>query len=37
VAFVLGAMFFHEKNIRRKALILSGIIAGVMILAFGSK
>lgn len=37
VAFTFGAILFHEKNIRRKALFLAGIIVGVMLLAFGSK
>lgn len=35
VAFAFGAYLFREKNIRKKAYYLIGILAGVMILIFG--
>ena len=37
ISFTLGALVFHEKNIRQKAWLLAGILAGVMILLFGSR
>jgi len=37
ISFVLGGILFHEKNIRQKGWLLLGILAGVMILLFGSK
>lgn len=33
ITFVLGAKFFHETNLRRKALALAAILVGVMLLA----
>ncbi len=36
ISFSLGAILFKEKNIRLKALILLGILAGLMIIIFGS-
>ncbi len=35
ISFAAGAMLFHEKNIRRKALILCGVLIGVAILCLG--
>ena len=32
IAFVLGAVFFHERNLRRKAIALAAILAGVALL-----
>ena len=32
ITFVLGARFFHETNLRRKALALAAILAGVILL-----
>lgn len=32
VTFVLGARFFHETNLRRKALAMAAILAGVVLL-----
>ena len=32
ITFVLGAVFFHERNLRRKAIALAAIIAGVVLL-----
>jgi len=37
VAFIAGAVFFHEKNILKKGLELLGILAGIALLMFGSK
>jgi transporter family protein len=36
ISFALGAKLFHEKNVRQKGWLLLGIVAGVMILLFGS-
>ena len=36
ISFVLGGLLFHEKNVRQKGWLLLGILAGVMILLFGS-
>lgn len=36
VAFIFGAILFKEKNIRRKAVYLIGILIGVVLLAWGS-
>jgi len=35
VTFVLGALFFHETNLRRKALALVAVLAGVALLCLG--
>ena len=32
ITFVLGAVFFHERNLRRKGLALAAILAGVALL-----
>ncbi|MBQ0033561.1 MAG: EamA family transporter, partial [bacterium] len=32
ITFVLGARFFHEANLKRKALALAVILAGVILL-----
>jgi len=37
ISFMLGAMLFHEKNVKKKGWLLLGIITGVIILLFGSK
>ena len=36
ISFALGARLFHEKNVQQKGWLLLGIVAGVMILLFGS-
>ena len=36
VPFLAGAVFFHEKNIRRKALLLAGMLIGVGFIIWGS-
>lgn len=36
VAFAFGALFLKEKNIRKKGLLLIGIIIGVFLMAMGS-
>lgn len=36
VAFVTGAILFRERNIRRKGLYLLGILAGILIISFGT-
>ena len=35
ITFVLGAKFFHETNLRRKAVALALILAGVVLLCRG--
>ena len=37
ISFALGAIIFHEKNIKKKGWLLIGIVTGVIILLFGSK
>ncbi len=37
ISFILGAILFHEKNVKRKGWLLLGIVTGVIILVFGSK
>lgn len=37
ISFTLGAVVFHEKNVMKKGWLLLGIVAGVIILLFGSK
>lgn len=37
VAFIIGALIFKDKNIKRKAVFLAGIIVGVLLMAFGSR
>lgn len=36
VAFVTGALLFHESNIRRKGIYLAGILAGILLITLGS-
>lgn len=36
VTFVLGALIFHEKNIRKKGLYLAGILLGIILITIGS-
>ena len=37
ISFVVGALVFKEKNIRRKALYLVGILIGILLISLGSK
>jgi bacterial/archaeal transporter family protein len=37
VPFVFAAIFFNEKNIKKKSILLAGIIFGVMLMVFGSR
>jgi len=37
VSFFAGALFFHEKNIRIKGLILLGVLMGMFLLYLGSR
>ena len=37
ISFTLGAVIFHEKNVRQKGWLLLGILTGVIILVLGSK
>lgn len=36
VAFITGAMIFKERNIRKKGIYLLGILAGILLISFGS-
>lgn len=36
VAFVTGALLFHEHNIRQKGIYLLGILAGILLISLGS-
>ena len=36
ISFVVGALVFHEKNIRRKAIFLAGILIGILLISLGS-
>lgn len=36
ISFVVGAVVFHEKNIRMKALFLAGILIGIVLISLGS-
>jgi len=36
ITFVLGAIFFHETNLRRKGLALLAVLAGVALLCLGA-
>jgi bacterial/archaeal transporter family protein len=36
MSFVLGAVFFHERNLKRKGLALIGILAGVILIILGT-
>lgn len=35
ITFLLGALFFHERNLRRKGLALTAIVGGIVLLALG--
>jgi transporter family protein len=37
ISFILGAILFHEQNVRKKGWLLLGIVTGVVILLFGSR
>ncbi len=37
VPFIVGAIFLKEKNIKQKALLLAGVLIGILCLYFGSK
>jgi len=37
ISFILGALIFHEKNIKYKLISLSGILTGIFIIIFSSK
>ncbi|MDD2611585.1 MAG: DMT family transporter [Bacteroidales bacterium] len=37
VSFLAGALFFHEKNIKTKALVLIGVLFGMFLLYLGSR
>lgn len=37
VPFIVGAFFLKEKNIKQKALLLSGVLIGILCLYFGSR
>lgn len=36
ISFVVGAVVFHEKNIRRKGIYLAGILIGILLISLGS-
>lgn len=36
ISFVLGAVVFHEKNLRKKGLYLTGILIGILLISLGS-
>ncbi len=36
ISFTVGAILFNETNLKRKAIALAGIFAGVLIIVFGS-
>ncbi len=36
IPFIFAAIFFNEKNVRKKGLYLAGIITGVILMALGS-
>lgn len=37
IPFIFAALFFKEKNIKKKSILLAGIIVGVMLMVFGSR
>jgi transporter family protein len=37
ISFILGAILFHEQNVRKKGWLLLGTVTGVVILLFGSR
>ncbi len=36
VVFILGAFLFKEKNLRQKAILLTGILTGILLITLGS-
>jgi len=36
ISFAVGALVFHEKNIRKKAIYLVGILVGILLISLGS-
>lgn len=36
ISFVVGAVVFHEKNLRKKGLYLAGILIGILLISLGS-
>ncbi len=36
ISFALGAIVFHEKNLRKKGLYLAGILIGILLISLGS-
>ena len=36
IPFLFAALFFHEKNVKKKGLYLAGIITGVLLMVIGS-
>jgi transporter family protein len=36
ISFVVGAIVFHEKNIKRKSILLAGILIGILLITLGS-
>jgi transporter family protein len=37
IYFVVGAVVFHEKNLKKKAIYLAGILIGILLISLGSK
>lgn len=37
ISFVVGALVFQEKNLKKKALYLAGILIGILLISLGSK
>lgn len=37
ISFVVGALVFREKNIRKKGIYLAGILIGILLISLGSK
>jgi transporter family protein len=37
ISFLVGALVFHEKNLRRKGIYLAGILIGILLISMGSK
>ena len=36
ISFVVGAVVFHEKNLRKKGLYLAGILIGILLISLGT-
>ncbi len=36
ISFIVGALVFHEKNLRKKGLYLAGILIGILLISLGS-